>query len=255
MKRKSYLVLFVILYGIVLSISVINKIDSRKSLLKSDKDLEPGVQLEWDINRPKISSGINIFNSNLKIPNAKNIAKTNETNYDNKKSEFLLNYKSVDNKIKKITFLENIESTKSKIPIFAVSKRNFKTENQKIGQQMNFVDLSQFNGITILHDNSKSEVKKDLNLSLTNSFPIQTNLLVQLNDGSKNITQDTHGFYALASDLSSLEMGIVDAGPQNVDIDPGAGDDMGEPIPIPDGFWFLIFLAGCFGIWKKLKLY
>ncbi|MFZ4726996.1 MAG: hypothetical protein ACOYMD_16290 [Paludibacter sp.] len=255
MKRKSYLILFVILYGIVLLISIVNKIDSRKSLSKSDKDLEPGVQLEWDINRPKISSGINIFNSNLRIPNSKDLVNKTDANLEKSKTETLLNYKTIDNKVKKITFLESSESTKSLIPVYIVSKRNYKNANQKTGLQMDFVDLSQFNGITILKNKNKSEVNTDINLTLLDNSPFETNLLIPLKDASKNITQDTHGFYALASDLSTFEMGIADGGPQNVDIDPGGGDEMGNPIPIPDGFWFLMFLAFSFGIWKKLKLY
>ena len=103
MKSKSYLILFIILYGIVLLVSIINKIDSR-TIIKTDKTLEPGVQLAWDINRPKISSGINIYYSRLKIPNSKDISKTNPSNSENTKSEYVPYYKTGDNKGKIIVF-------------------------------------------------------------------------------------------------------------------------------------------------------
>jgi len=172
-----------------------------------------------------------------------------------------------------INNLENTEKEKQITESYTVNidnKSNITVNNSGIAYGVsNYLETSKSQNYSSQRkeNNTNSNGYSGLSLAINQLAALNNGKSINIIQGSSENVKSSHGFLTMSTNLTAINSSIsmTQNGMQKVDgdgdpgdpgvniIDPGTGGEMGEPIPVGDGWILLLMLALGYGGLKGLK--
>ena len=172
-----------------------------------------------------------------------------------------------------INHSENVENKTSITTDYAVNidnKSEIVVNNPSVGYNAGIYSAasnSQIYSSQTNENSTNSNGYSGLSQAINQLAALNNDKSIKIIQGSNANVKTNYGFLTVNSNLTAINssMSMTQNGMQKVDgdsdpgdpgvgiIDPGVGDDMGEPIPVGDGWIFMFILAMGYGGLKSLK--
>ena len=172
--------------------------------------------------------------------------------YDISISDIIQNYESIHLK-RGLTFSRAFQQDSKRHSDLLIAERSFKKACVYFTPDMyqtNVGNTGQRNGRHELNSSLTMSglYSQEFTLSLFPRKRINRNVLINSNNDTTNMYHDFYSLKSFPSYLPGIQLGNQ-FGVQNDIIDPGDPPD-GDAIPVPDGFYFLMFLGVIYTCWK-----
>ena len=257
MNRKNQNLVFCCLLGtFILSFLLLYNSKEHTGMLSSNFKLIKIVNTKFDLLNKSRNLGLNLNLIWIKNANRSEIRNIDAVNFKKLPSYQHISKINFGKGQKQTNASENYGGAKRNMQVYRIAINSKKVIEHIQNSGKNSVIIgADIENFTAQHsENKANEDDNQLSQYVNQTEALNESNLFEKIKGSVVLAKSDQGFISMNTDViaieSSFNMGNNGMQRSISDIDPGDGGDMGGPLPIGDGWIFLLILSGFYGILK-----